>query len=237
MLLVSLVVFLLLIFIGLIALLRGIISKNVALATGHLEGLSEVYGKKEKEIERQLQEAKQKAQEILSKAEEEARQKNAQLIKEAEDEKSKILNAAQGKVDEMMQQAGRSSKTLLSEINKKIEEKARAQAVELLQNSLPEQFRREIHRCWVEDLIAGDLEWLEHLHVEDKVQEAKVTSAFSLTQSQRDALEAKIKEKLGYPINLKEELDASIISGLVVHIGNLVFDGSLRSKIQKAAYT
>jgi F0F1-type ATP synthase delta subunit len=45
----------------------------------------------------------------------------------------------------------------------------------------------------------------------------------------------KLQEKLGIQINLKEEADQGLIAGLVVSIGSLSLDGSLKFKIQEEA--
>ena len=68
------------------------------------------------------------------------------------------------------------------------------------------------------------------------VDQARVVSAFSLEPGQVEALKLKIREKLGRELGLKEELEPDIISGVIVHIGSLVFDGSLKTKIQEIAY-
>ena len=235
-LIISLILFEVLIFFGLIYMLRNIMSKNVTVATKHLEGMSQEYTKKEKEVERLLEEARQKSQEMLAKSEADSQAQRLEIIKAAEDQKNKTLAAAQVRVDEMIQQADRASKALLAQMNKKVEESAKAQAIELLKNALPEELRMEIHKRWVGDLIAGNLQQLEHLRVAEGVKEARVLSAFTLSAEEREALNARIKEKLGYSLELKEELDPEIISGMVVKIGSLVLDGSLKSKIQEAAY-
>jgi F0F1-type ATP synthase delta subunit len=76
---------------------------------------------------------------------------------------------------------------------------------------------------------------LDRLKVPEGVKEVKVVSAFELDHKQRLALTAKMKEKLGFEVKLIEEKDPSIIAGLVVSIGSLFLDGSLRFKIQEAA--
>ena len=217
-------------------MLRSIISKNVGSATKHLEELSQDYAKKEAEIDKQLEEIKRKSQEALALAQEQGQKQKAEIIKEAQEEKTKVLNAAQAKVDEMIQQADRASKALLAQMDKKIDESARVQALKLLQTALPESLRIEIHRQWVAVLISGNLQQIENLRVDEGIKEVLVSCAFSLTPEERNRLMEKIKEKLGREIELKEELSPELLSGLIVKIGSLVFDGSLKSRIQEAAY-
>ncbi len=237
MLIVSLIFIQVVIFAGMIFLLKNIMSKNVGTATKHLEEMGQEYVKKEKEIETQLEEIKQKSQEILAKAEADGLKQKEQIVKSAQEEKDKAINNAQAKADEIMSQADRAYKALLEQINKKIEEGAREEAVRLLGKALPEELRRDIHNRWVSDLISGNLQQLDRLRVDGVVAQAAVVSAFSLSEEQRRGLSEKIKEKLGRDLEIKEEVNPQIISGLVVNIGSIVFDGSLKSKIQQAAYS
>ena len=134
---ISVVVFFLLMFFGLVLMFRNVIGKNVTSATKQLEEMSQEYAKKEAEIERQLDEIKRKSQEAISKAQEEAQKQKEQIVKEAQTEKSRVLDAAQIRVDEMIQQAEKARQSLLSEIEQRIEEKALKRAIELLRQALP----------------------------------------------------------------------------------------------------
>lgn len=233
---ISVVLFFLLMFFGLVLMFRNVIGRNVTSATKQLEEMGQEYAKKEAEVERQLEEIKNKSQEAIVKAQEEAQKQKERIVKEAQEEKSRVLGAAQVKVDEMISQADKARQSLLSEIEQRIEEKALKRAIELLRQALPEQLRREIHDRWTNDLISSTLEQLDRLRVDENVDQARVVSAFSLEIGQVEALKLKIREKLGRELGLKEDLEPDIISGVIVHIGSLVFDGSLKTKIQEIAY-
>lgn len=235
MLIISLVLFQVLIFAGLIFILRRVMTKNVTDATRHLEELNQDYTKKEQEVNRQLQEAQQKSQNILKETQEEVEKLRAQIIKEAESERDKILEQARAQSDTIIQQAEKSRQMLIAEINQRIVENALIRAAELIQQVLPERLRERIHRYWVEDLISSSFGDLDRLHLPEGVLEVRAASAFKLTNDQRQALKAKIEEKLGHQINFREEIAPGIIAGLVVNIGSLVLDGSLKNKIQEKA--
>jgi len=48
-------------------------------------------------------------------------------------------------------------------------------------------------------------------------------------------LSKKLKSLLSTDIPIKEEVDPRIVAGMVIHIGSLVLDGSLKNKIQEKA--
>lgn len=236
MLIVSLVIFQIIIFITLTVVLRKLLGRNVTSATAHLDYLSAEFAKKEKEVKAQYDEAKRQSQEILANALKDAESQRDNIIKDAQKEKERIITESQNKADEIVKQADKTRESLLADINRQIQIKSVQQAVGLLQLSLPENIRIEIHEHWVDNLISNTFEQLSNIHIPEGTAEAKIITAFSLTPKQREALNSKIKEKLGFNLIIKEDIDLGVIAGLVVNIGNLELDGSLRSKILEAGH-
>jgi len=235
MLIASLIFLLLLIFAGLVFLFRRVMTQNVVLATQHLEELNQDYTRKEKEVTRQLEEARLKSQELISRARDEAEKLKIEIIQNAEKERDSILKQARTHSEEIIQQADKSRQQLLSDLDERIAKEAIKKACELIQDTLPEQFKRLVHTHWVEDLIEGGFTKLERLHIPENIEEVEVVSAFSLTEEQRKDLTKKIKATLGREVALKEEVDEKVVAGLVINIGSLVLDGSLKNKIQEKA--
>ncbi len=235
MLIISLIVIQILVFLGLIWMFRRILSQNVTSATKHLEELSQEYTRKDKELNQQLQSEKQKSQELLEKSRQEAEKIKTQMIQEAERERDRILKQAHTQNDEIIQQAEKTRHVLLSEINESIAKEAINKACELIQLTLPESFKQEVHTQWIEELIQNGFSQGERLSVPRDLQEVRVISAFSLRDSQRKGLLSKLKEALGREVMLKEEVDTKVIAGLVIMMGSLVLDGSLKHKIKEQA--
>lgn len=224
-----------LIFAGVVVFLRKMFSQNVTSATSHLDKMSLDYAKKEEEIKKQYEEAARKSQEIVLNAQKELQTQKEQVFQEVQEEKKRLLEAAQAKADELIAQADCAAQGLLKEMAQKIEEKALLKAVGLLQTILPEGIRFEIHKKWFDDLIASGLSRLERLNIPEGIDTASLITPFALSSPQKEALLKVMGEKLGRQIMLVEKIDPNIIAGLVVMIGNLVFDGSLRFKIEEAA--
>lgn len=235
MLIASLVVLQILIFAALIFFFRKVMTQNVTMATKHLDELSQDYTKKEKDVERILQEANIKAQEILSKAQEEASQLKVDIIKHAEEERDKIVGNARGQGEEIIKQADKSRLQLIAEIDQRIEKGAILKACELIGQTLPEEFKRQVHGRWVEDLLAAEMAQLSSMHIPAELKTVVVTSAFNLTDEQRRQLAKKIKDSLRRELEIKEETDSRLVAGLVLSFGSLVLDGSLKNKIEEQA--
>ena len=235
MLIFSLILLLLIIFTVLILVFRKVMTQNVISATQHIEELNEDYMAKEKEASRQLEEAKLKSEEMLEQARQEAEKIKAEMIQNAGNESDKLIKQARSQSEEIMQQADKSRQLLLAEIQDRIAKEAAKKACELIQESLPDEFRKEAHTHWVEELIEGGFSSLERLHLPEGLNEVKVVSAFQLTEEQRKALSKKLKAALGKEFPVKEEIDQKVVAGIVIHIGSLVLDGSLKNKIQEKA--
>lgn len=60
---------------------------------------------------------------------------------------------------------------------------------------------------------------------------ATVESAAALSRAQSDALKATLKSALGARVNLIEKLDPAILGGLIVRVGSLMVDSSLRTRL------
>ncbi len=235
MLIVSAILFLVLIFLGMIFLLNRVFRENVTEATKHLDELNRNYSEKEEKLNRQLEEAKIKSQNIIREAQTEAERLRTQNIKDTESQRDTIINQARSQSETIIQQADKSRQALIAELEVRIQKEAINKACELMQVTLPEKFRQDVHLYWVKELLEDGFSQLKHLKFPDDINEIKVTSAFALTEEQRKSLAKKIKEVLGHDAQIKEETESKVVAGLIISIGSLVLDGSLKNKIEEQA--
>lgn len=71
----------------------------------------------------------------------------------------------------------------------------------------------------------------------EKTADVVVTSAFVLNDEQQETLAKQLAIKLDRRINIRTEVDASLIGGVVVRTGDLVIDASVRGKLAKLSAT
>ncbi len=69
----------------------------------------------------------------------------------------------------------------------------------------------------------------------ENVADVKVTSAVALTDAQRQRLSDSLKKRLKKEVRLNCDVDANLIGGAVIRSGDLVIDGSLRTRLQGLA--
>ena len=65
---------------------------------------------------------------------------------------------------------------------------------------------------------------------------AHVASAHALTDVQREQLRARLIESGYGNVNINEQIDPSLLGGLVVKIGARLYDTSLKSRLQRLQY-
>lgn len=63
-------------------------------------------------------------------------------------------------------------------------------------------------------------------------QRVKVRSAKALTDKSRAEVIGKLKNKLGFDPILQESVDESLIGGLIIQVGDTVYDSSLRTRLK-----
>jgi F-type H+-transporting ATPase subunit delta len=63
---------------------------------------------------------------------------------------------------------------------------------------------------------------------------AEVRSAVQLTEAQRSRLADALRKATGHPVELKVDVDPSVIGGVVARVGDEVFDGSVASRLTEA---
>jgi len=63
------------------------------------------------------------------------------------------------------------------------------------------------------------------------IVEAEARSAMKLSDGEVDALKNKFAEQTGLDVHLSVETDASLLGGVVVRVGDTVYDGSLKRRL------
>jgi F-type H+-transporting ATPase subunit delta len=73
----------------------------------------------------------------------------------------------------------------------------------------------------------------EQLRAERGIAVAEVTTAERLTDEEQNYVRDKLESMTGKKIELALKIDAEIIGGIIIRIGDQVIDGSVRNKLEK----
>jgi F-type H+-transporting ATPase subunit delta len=85
--------------------------------------------------------------------------------------------------------------------------------------------------------VLGDIAaQFEYLRAEaEKTIDVEVRAATPLDASQEQRLAASLEKRLGRSVRLHVSLDESLLGGAVVKAGDLIIDGSVRSRLEQLA--
>jgi ATP synthase F1 delta subunit len=74
----------------------------------------------------------------------------------------------------------------------------------------------------------------DELYAEErKLLPVTITSAVELDEDTIKEITSKIEEQTGRKVELSTKVDPSVIGGLVMRVGNVVMDGSIRSRLER----
>ncbi len=232
---IGLVVLLVLFAVGILLVIRFYLFRNVTDVTSRLDKLSEDHSRKEEAARQTLAEAEQKASAMLARAEKDVSDMKIKGEKEIQIEREQVIKAARLQSDHIVQQANKTRDFLLAELDEKVREAAIVQACELVQQVIPDNLRRGVHVLQVRHMLGGGLQGLAAANFPAGPGDVHITSAYDLAEDERDNLHNELRTRVGMGAQISDETDPSLIAGLVITVGGLVIDGSLKHSIQEAA--
>ncbi len=68
---------------------------------------------------------------------------------------------------------------------------------------------------------------------QEGIVEARVKLATSLNEEERDSLASKLQSLTGHKVRLNTTVDEDLLGGLMVRIGDTVYDGSVRHQLER----
>src|SRR5437762_1321314 len=75
---------------------------------------------------------------------------------------------------------------------------------------------------------------LDATHFSLQTGMCRVVSSFALSAPEQQQLQRALSDKARVTVELEEHIDPTLIAGLVVYLGPLVIDGSLKNSLHKA---
>ncbi len=233
---VSLILLMVVIFSGLAFFLRHLLTRNISNATSHLQRMLKNTAGQEEKIKKKIEEADLQYKEILDKAQKDVVDLKEKTLKGIEEERNNIIEQAHQQSEAIIERAYSTCDLIKAEMQTHINEKAIILAKELACHVIPRTVAQSMHVMWIDALIAGGIEGVDKLKIPEDVRQVEIISAIALTDEQRNNLKIKLQEILDRDIELNERAGPDLIAGVVINIGNLVFDGSFAEKVKELVY-
>ncbi|MDD5504839.1 MAG: F0F1 ATP synthase subunit delta [Candidatus Omnitrophica bacterium] len=220
------------IFAGIVFFLRFLFLRHFKSALSRLNKLHEDNLAKEEELNEELRRAKQQSEAVIAQSRQDAEAVIAAAGKEAQAARFKIEESARAQAEKIIS----SSRLDCEKIKESGLKEIHAQGVDFALKLISELFTEEDRASLQHELAGGVIEEISRLPKERfniTSGKAGVVSSFPLLEKQADDIKNILSQKTGRDIGLEQRLDPGIIGGLVLEMGGMVIDGTLKNKLQK----
>jgi F0F1-type ATP synthase membrane subunit b/b' len=222
------------VFIALIFILRHFMKGHVSGAVEHLHKLNDELLKQQAELKQKMADSQREYETKLGKLNEEVQQKQ----KEAKDEAVKTLDDSRQRAlqerDKIITEAVQTRDKIRQEIMAEMEQNAVVYSKEIV----AEFFGGDLGKMLNETLVNEVIESLREADLQNfqiSGDTAEIRTPIKLSEENRKKMVQVLKEKLKKDVKLKEEIDPSLVGGLVLKFGTFVMDGSLVNRMSEAA--
>jgi F0F1-type ATP synthase delta subunit len=217
----------------LVIVVKRLLFNDTMKAVARIQDVEAELRKKEESIRREIVEhettfAKQKVQ-----AEEELQRHKAQTEKELARVRDQMLAEAKKESDRILEQAHKNEERFRQRIVQEMEQKAVGYAGNIVRLVLGEKVSEEVNREFNEELIEA-IEGVDADSITVDADEGEVKTSQAMMAEQKRRLDELLSGKFGRPIRLVERIDPALLSGMILKLGSLEIDGSLRNRIEEA---
>ncbi|MFA5430067.1 MAG: F0F1 ATP synthase subunit delta [Candidatus Omnitrophota bacterium] len=219
-------------FVGLIFILRFLFYNHLNSALRRLRDLNEKALMKEAALREELEKAK--AERIAEV--EKGRQEAKSIVEAAKKETESILARAEEQARENSRKAVLHGKEELDKLRQSMEsqtaEKAIALATEMIRYAFSGDGRSSLQRQIIKE-ITGEIEGLDEEKFSVGTGSVRISSSCPLEDEERARLKDLLSRKMKTDVEINEDVNPELITGIVIQTGDLVIDASLRNKLRK----
>ena len=219
-------------FILIILFLKWLLHGQISRALRRLQQLNQENLEKERVLKEELERAKREAQRKVEEGRQEAEALKKEARQEAEKSREDIVDKARKEAKRLINEAVKDCQRKSIEFTVQMQEKSLYLAVDMIGYIFSQDSQEGLHSQLIDELI-GEIKGLEQGKIKTEGDRIKIISAYPLAGSQKKKLNEIMHSNLGRDIELDEEIDRTIIAGLIMKSGGFVIDGSIRSKLKK----
>ncbi len=219
-------------FVGLILILRFLFYNHLNSALRRLRDLNEKALMKEAALKEELEKAR--AERIAEV--EKGRQEAKSIVDAAKKETESILTGAEEQARENNRKAMLHGKEELDKLKQsmesQVEEKAIGLATEMIRYAFSGDGRNSLQRQIIKE-ITEEIDGLHEEKFSVGTAAVRISSSCPLDDEERARLKGLLSRKMKTDVEMNEEVDPELITGIIIQTGDLVIDASLRNKLRK----
>lgn len=217
----------------LIFVLRFLFYRHLAYSLKRLKEVKEETEMRQAQLRDEVERAKLDYTAEVEKGKQQAKTIIASAKKEAEILMQRIQDEAYGERDRIISHGKDDIEHLRQKILQDVSGEAVYYAQEMVCAIFDQGKRMGLHRQFISEVV-DDIEKLNKESFSIACENIKIVSAIALTAEERNRLVKVFTSKMNCAVKLQEELSPDIIAGLLINVGELVIDGSLKNKLEKA---
>ncbi|MEK7849456.1 MAG: F0F1 ATP synthase subunit delta [Candidatus Omnitrophota bacterium] len=216
-----------------IAVLRLLFGSQLKVALNRLQVLHQDSLEKEEILNKEIERVRVQSESEIVRSKEEAKR----IIENARHSAEKITLEASEHAEQQAKktivEALEKAKKAEAEMMVSAEEKAVALAQELITCAFSTKGQELLHAQLIDDLIE-ELKKVDKTRLAVKVDTVEVFTPLQLSPQEEAKIEEILASKLSFEFKIAQKIEPSLIVGMVIKLGGLVIDGSLKNKMAKA---
>jgi F0F1-type ATP synthase delta subunit len=189
--------------------------------------------KKEEEIKREIEEHERDFREKKAEADRQLQAQRDEAKREAARLKEQSIAEAKKESQKILDQAHRNEEKIKAQIARQMEEKAVEYGGQVFKLVFSDLMTEELNKQFIKELIDA-LDEIEKGSIVVDSPAAVVTVSHPLADDQKQRLESILRDKFNSKATLEEVVDESLLGGLVLKMGSLEIDGSLKTRYSEA---
>ena len=220
-----------------LAVLVVVIHRVMAAHTNHaVEQVRQVeteVRRREETIRRQIEEHEKDFAQRKEAAEAKFQKQKEDAEKELGARRDQMLGEAKREGDKIIEQSRRNEANLRQQLLQDMEEKAVDYGGQAFQLVFGEKMNVSINAAFIDELLDA-LEQVDAGGLTVDAGEAQFVTSHPLDAKQKKRLETIIAEKFGLTLAVKETVNPDVLGGMLLKLGSMEIDGTLRTRIQEA---
>lgn len=215
--------------------IKKLLLNDTMKAVGTIKQVEADVRKKEEAIRMEIDVHEKEFTKKKKEAEEELDLKRKKSEQEVSQMRETVLADAKKEGEKIMDQAKRNEDNFRKQLAQDMEAKSVDYAGQIFDLVISEKANEELNKLFIGELLDA-LDEVDAGAITVEGSNGEFTSSHPISPEQKERLQTLLKEKFGADIKVEEIIDKSIMGGLILKLGTLEIDGSLRNRFSEAVH-
>lgn len=219
--------------IAIVAVVRLILIRQAAGAIARVKQVEDEVRKKEEQIRREIEDHEKTFASQKESAEREIQTRQDDAKREAASMKEQAAASAKADGQKILDQAHKDVDKMKEQLALQTEEKAVEYGGKVFKLVFSDLMTEELDRMFIAELIEA-LGEIEKGSITVESGEAEITTAHPLSEEQKSQIEEVLSSNIHEGTTITEQSDEALMGGLILKMGSLEIDGSLRNRYEES---